>query len=128
MEEVLERDPDNADALNFIGYTFVENNHDLARAEKMLARAVELRPLDGYVADSYGWLLFKRGRYREALEWLQKAFQLVPDEPVVAEHVGDCHLKIKSKAKAIELYRRALELYPEADQKERLVRKVKDLE
>ncbi|MCZ7583759.1 MAG: tetratricopeptide repeat protein [Deltaproteobacteria bacterium] len=128
MEGVLDKDPDNADALNFIGYTLAEKDVDLDRAEDLLKRAVDLRPNDGYIADSYGWLLYKRAKYKEALVWLEKGFRLVPDEAVVAEHVGDCHMKMGNESAALGFYRLALDLHPEPDVRARLEKKVEDID
>lgn len=128
MEEVLVKEPKNADALNFIGYTLVERGGDLARAEDLLKHAVKLRPNDGYIADSYGWLLYKRGKYREAVHELKRAHELIPDEAVVAEHVGDCQRALGRKDDARLMYQRALELFPEPALRSQLMEKLRELE
>ncbi len=128
MEGALGKSPDDADALNFIGYTLLEHDSDPDRAEKLLRKATEVRPTDGYIKDSYGWLLYKKGKKKEALPVLTDALRLVPDEPVVAEHVGDCIRDLGDKAKALEYYRNALDLHPEQKQREELEKKVRELE
>jgi tetratricopeptide (TPR) repeat protein len=127
MEDVLKKDPKNADALNYVGYTLVDHDMDLERAAGLLKKAMELRPTDGYIVDSYGWALYKYGQFEEALKQLQKAHEMVPDEPEITEHVGDCHLRMNNKPKAIEFFKRALELHPEKKQYERLMKKVSEL-
>jgi len=60
MKKVLEIDPDNAETLNFIGYSYAERGINLDEAESMLLRAIELKPGNGYFIDSLGWLYFKK--------------------------------------------------------------------
>ncbi|MBZ0272478.1 tetratricopeptide repeat protein [bacterium] len=128
METVLEQDPDDADAMNYIGYTLVEHDTDIERAEILLRRAIEMRPNDGPIIDSYGWLLYKQGKYQEAQTWLARAHELLPDEPVIAEHLGDCYVALNLPDKAREVYREALERNPEPDQQRRLEQKLQGLE
>lgn len=128
MDAVIVREPKNADALNFVGYTLVEHNTELDRAEGLLKQAVDLRPGDGFITDSYGWLLYRRGKYKDALTHLKRAHELVPDESVIAEHVGDCLKAMGKKKEALEYYKKALELFPEADQKAKLLEKIQQSE
>ena len=59
MEKVLEIDPNNAEALNFIGYSYADRGINLDEAEKMIVRALEIKPDNGYMMDSLGWVYFK---------------------------------------------------------------------
>ena len=67
-----------------------------------------MKPDDGYITDSLGWVYFKRGQYTQALKWLNKAVQLVPDDPTILEHIGDVYLQMESREKALNFYRRSL--------------------
>ena len=109
MREVLAINPDNASALNFIGYTLTEQNLDLDEAERLLHRALELRPETGAFLDSLGWLFFRRHDFGRAVSTLEHAAALDPDEPVIAEHLGDAYLGVQRKRDAAGAYRRALE-------------------
>jgi tetratricopeptide (TPR) repeat protein len=109
MREVLAINPDNASALNFIGYTLTEQNVDLDEAERLLHRALELRPETGAFLDSLGWLFFRRHDYGRAVSTLEHAAALEPDEPVIAEHLGDAYLGVQRRREAASAYRRALE-------------------
>ena len=62
MRKALELNPDNASALNYIGYTWAERGENLDEAEQMITRAIELRPEDGYIVDSLGWVYYMRAR------------------------------------------------------------------
>lgn len=109
MREVLALNPDNAAALNFIGYTLAEQGQDLDEAERLLHRALELKPETGAFLDSLGWLFFRRHDLARAVPTLERAVALEPDEPVIAEHLGDAYLGADRKQDAVGAYRRALE-------------------
>jgi len=111
MRRLLARAPDHAGALNYVGYSLVEKGGDenLRDAQRLLERAVELRPDDGAIADSYGLCLLRLGRAPEALRELRRADALTPGDPVVLGHLGDALLATGSRAAAEESFRRALE-------------------
>src|SRR5512147_3326686 len=106
MQRALARNPDNANALNYIGYTWAERGIRLDEAEKMISRAIELRPEDGFIVDSLGWVYYMRARplvqsgkmdaaqaYLErALSELERADELTGGDPVISEHLGDTYL------------------------------------
>ena len=109
MKQVLALTPNDAEALNYLGYTYADLGINLEEAESLIQQALALKPDDGYIADSLGWVYFKRGNYRQALKWLNKAVQLVPDDPTILEHLGDVYNMMEQPGKAIEYYRRSLE-------------------
>ena len=108
MEQIIEKNEKNAHALNFLGYTYAELGKDLDKAEGYIKRAVELRPNDGFIEDSLGWVYFKQGRLDEALASLKKAAELQPNEPVIMEHLGDVYLAKNEFAKAKAVYEQAV--------------------
>jgi Flp pilus assembly protein TadD len=89
MEKVIALEPKNATALNYLGYTFADRNMRLPEAEKLVRRALEIRPDDGYFLDSLAWVHYRSGDYRRAEEELLRAMTFVPDDPVLLEHLGD---------------------------------------
>ena len=111
MRKLLALQPDHAGALNYVGYTLAEKGGpgELAEAEPLLARAVELRPDDGAIADSYGLLLLRRGRPAEALGELRRADALTPGDPVILSHLGDALLATGNRAEAQAAFRAALD-------------------
>lgn len=109
MKNVLRLTPNDAEALNYLGYTYADMGIHLDEAETLIRSALRIKPDDGYIKDSLGWVYYKRGEYDLALEWLSKAVKLVPDDPVILEHLGDVYLKMDSKEKALQYYQRSLQ-------------------
>ena len=110
MRKVLALQPAHAGALNYIGYTLTEEGGPAAlhEADTLLARAVELRPDDGAIADSYGYCLLKLGRDEQALAELRRADHLSPGDPVILSHLGDALLASGRRGEALEAFRSAL--------------------
>jgi len=134
MRSVLEREPDHAAAMNFIGYLLAERGKDLDEAERLVRRALELRPDTGSFLDSLGWILFQRGDYPRAVEVLEKAVAFEPEEPVILEHLGDAYHRLSRPQEAARAWRGALEVLaqsPEAaeppEQRAIIERKLKKL-
>lgn len=109
MKTVLKLDPQHANALNYLGYTYADLGKNLEEAERLIKEALSIKPDDGYITDSLGWVYYKMGRYTKALELLKRAVELVPDDPVILEHLGDAYLKINDKENALRSYERSLE-------------------
>jgi len=112
MKELLKIDKDNAEALNFIGYGYADRGINLDEAEKLIKRALSLKPDNGFITDSVGWLYFKTGRMDLAIKYLKKAAAMLPDDPTVAEHLGDAYRKSGMITEARRMYLRALNLGP----------------
>ncbi|HEY6911050.1 MAG TPA: tetratricopeptide repeat protein [Myxococcales bacterium] len=110
MRKVLSIQPQHSGALNYIGYTLTESGspEELREAQTLLARAVELRPDDGAIADSWGFCLLKLGRADQALAELRRADKLAPGDPVILSHLGDALLAAGRKAEALAAFRSAL--------------------
>ncbi len=127
MKEVLRLNPNHADALNYLGYSYSERNIHLEEALKLIQKAMELKPNMGYITDSLGWVYYKLGDYKRAVTELEKANQLTPDDSMITEHLADSYVKLSRVEKAIEFYEKALKLDPKSDQKERLQKKIQEL-
>ena len=110
MRKVLATQPQHTGALNYIGYTLTERGDPAAlhEAEVLLSRAVELRPDDGSIVDSYGLCLLKLGRPAEALVELRRADKLSPNDPVILSHLGDALIAAGRRDEARAAFRRAL--------------------
>jgi tetratricopeptide (TPR) repeat protein len=129
LEPLLKKKPDDPYLLNFIGYSLVELNRDLDRAEAFLLKAHNSKPDDPYIEDSLGWHYYKKGDYTKAKEHLERAISnLKEDEPVIFEHLGDVYLALGDKNKACEWYKRAEKSAFRRVEKERILSKVKGCE
>jgi tetratricopeptide (TPR) repeat protein len=109
MKAVIDADPTHAQALNYLGYTYAELGTNLDEAESLIKRAIEQEPDDGYIIDSLGWVYYKKGFYKKAIEFLEDATRLVPDDPTILEHLGDAYMKVDNLKKGLEYYNKALE-------------------
>jgi len=85
---VLAADPNNAAALNALGYTLADRTTRYAEALELVSRAMELQPNEPAILDSMGWVLFRTGRYAESVQYLSRAYGNFPD-PEVAAHLGE---------------------------------------
>jgi tetratricopeptide (TPR) repeat protein len=110
MRQVLAIDPEHADALNYIGYTYADQGIRLDEAESLVRKALDQDPENGYILDSMGWVYYKKEMFEKALAYLEKAARLVPDDPIILEHLGDVYVKVGRPGKALDAYKRALEL------------------
>ena len=126
MKRVLELNPDHADSLNYIGYTYADQGIKLDEALEMIQKALRLKPESGYIIDSLGWVYYKKGLYDKALDYLEKASALTPDDPAINEHLGDAYFKKQDLKKSLEHYKKALLLkHPE---EKKVKQKVIDVE
>lgn len=128
MDEVLQIDPDYANALNFVGYTWADKGINLPEAEEKIKKALDQKPDDAYIRDSIGWVYYKKGEYAKALNELLRAFQSLPDDPTIAEHLGDVYSALNEYVKAIEYFDKALGLEKKEDKKKQIEEKKKALE
>jgi Flp pilus assembly protein TadD len=128
MRRLLERNADSVMALNYIGYSYADRNVELEASEKMLRRALELRPDDPYVLDSLGWLHLRRGRMDQARVALERAGRLAPFEPDILLHLGELSLRSGEEARARDFFREALALEPAGRTRVRLEEQLRTLE
>ena len=111
-QEVLKIDPENATVLNNYGYSLSIRGIQLDRALSMAEKAVKQSPENGSFLDTMGWILYKKGRFEEALEYLEKAFNKRDDSAEVADHLGDVYKRLGMDEKAKMSWEKALELEP----------------
>ncbi len=122
----LELEPEQPFVLNYLGYSWVDMSRNLDRAKGMLHRAVELRPDDGFIVDSLGWVYFRLGEYDAAVEQLERAVELEPGDPVINDHLGDAYWRVGRQREARYQWRRALTLEPEEDTVADIEEKLRD--
>ncbi|HLT28250.1 MAG TPA: tetratricopeptide repeat protein [Zeimonas sp.] len=88
LRKLISLRPDYAHAYNALGYTLADRGLRLEEAQALIEKALELSPEDGQILDSMGWVLFRRGQTEQAIEYLEKAWQLLPDAEIGA-HLGE---------------------------------------
>ena len=93
FRKVLAGDPQNATALNYLGYMLADRGVKLDEALGMIKKAVDLDPSNGAYLDSLGWAYFKLGKYESAEDSLIKASQRIGTDPTVQDHLGDLYQK-----------------------------------
>ena len=103
MERIAAMNPDNAAALNFLGYTWADEGVHLDKALEYLQRAARLRPDSAAVRDSLGWAFYRLGRMEEAVAELEKAAAAAENEPEIQAHLAEVYLKIGKKDEAAAL-------------------------
>jgi tetratricopeptide (TPR) repeat protein len=107
LEILLERDPEDPGINNDLGYLYADQGKDLEKAERMVRRAVAEDPENTAYLDSLGWVLYKRGKYREALEPMEKAAQDATADATIHDHLGDAYFKLQELKKARDAWKKA---------------------
>jgi tetratricopeptide (TPR) repeat protein len=124
FKKALDLYPDQPLVLNYLGYSWVDQGLNLEEAFKMLRKAVELRPNDGYIVDSLGWAHFKLGQYTEATETLEKAINLKPADPVLNDHLGDAYWRVNRRLEAQFQWNHARDMGPEPEDLPAILNKI----
>ncbi len=128
MKKAIELNPQNAPALNYLGYTWAEMGIQLDEAETLIQRALKIEPNDGFYIDSLGWVYYQKGDYVKAVEQLERAVEITVDDPTIIEHLGDAYEKAGKKDRAVASYRDALKKSKEDEQIKRVREKIQRLE
>jgi len=124
FQAALKINPDRADVLNYLGYSWIEKGQHVDQAVQMLEKARALRPMDGFIADSVGWAYFRLGRFQDAVRTLEEAVQLAPGAADVNDHLGDAYWRVGRKIDAKYQWQHALAMAPDPKQKPILERKL----
>jgi tetratricopeptide (TPR) repeat protein len=111
LEQVLDEFPDDVGAQNDLGYLWADENKNLARAQRMIQRAVDADPDNTAYRDSLGWVLFHLDKCPEAVVELEKAAAGKKPDGVILDHLGDVYLKANRRDKAAEAWRKAAEVF-----------------
>jgi len=129
MEKIIELKPDNAAALNFVGYSWADKKVNLEKALDYIQRAIALKPENGYIHDSLGWVYYRLGRIEQAIKELEAAVQLSPNDPAILDHLGDVYLEGGRIKQALESYRKAVKFSVNDErQRRRILEKIRVIE
>jgi len=113
FEKLLQIDPENALALNYLGYMLADKGIRLDQAKVMIEKALEKDPQNPAYIDSHGWVFFRLGEIDRAEEEIQKALELLDTDAIIFEHLGDILEAKGERQKAQKYWEKALELDPE---------------
>jgi len=108
FRKALELNPEQAQVLNYLGYSLVDMNLNLDEGLKMIQAAVDARPDDGYIVDSLGWAYYRLGRFDDAVTELEKAIQLRAGDATINDHLGDAYWRVGRKLEAVYQWNRTL--------------------
>ncbi len=112
LQKIISKHPDNAEALNALGYTLADKTTRYPEAERYLQRALRLNPDEAVILDSYGWLQFKMGNFAKALDYLQRAYAK-QKETEIAAHLAEVLWAMDKKDQAKKLYNEAVKDAPD---------------
>ena len=112
----LEINPDDAYVLNYLAYSWLEREYKIDTALEMLENAYASRSNDPYIIDSIGWAYFLVGQYEKAENFLKRAVELMPQDPIVNDHYGDILWKLNRKIQARYFWQYVLKLEETEDE------------
>ncbi len=125
MEGILARNPDHADAMNYVGYSLADANKDLDRAHILIKKALKAKPDNGYIQDSLAWVYYRQGKIELAWEEILRAVTNADKDPIIWEHYGDIAARAGRRDEARKGYTKALQFNP--DDKSRIMKKLESL-
>ncbi len=115
-----------AQVLNYLAYSWVDQNQNIDEAFRMLKQAVDLQPRDGMIIDSLGWAYFRLGRWDDAVRELEKAIELKPGDPTINDHLGDAYWRSGRRLEGKFQWQHAKDLNPEPEDLAKIEAKLKD--
>ena len=110
LMESLEILPDQPHVLNYLAYSWIDKGINLDRGLEMLKKATELKKNDGYIIDSLGWAYYAKKNYVKAKFYLQKAVELLPDDPIINDHYADSLWMLNKNIQARHVWNSILQL------------------
>lgn len=111
LTEIAKNEPNNAEALNALGYTLVDTTARIAEGKQYIEKALRIKPNDPAILDSMGWAYYRLGQHDKALRYLQHAFDKLKD-PEIAAHLGEVLWVLGDKKRAREIWDEALRATP----------------
>ena len=111
LRQVMALDPGHAHAHNALGYSLADRNRRLPEALALITRALEISPQDPFILDSMGWVKFRMGQYKEAVEYLQRAYEKRP-EAEIAAHLGEALWKMGQQSEARKVWQEGMAKEP----------------
>lgn len=124
LQKALQLHPEQPLVLNYLGYSWIDQNRNLKQGMVLIEKAVALKPDDGYIVDSLGWAHYRVGNYKDAVRYLERAVELKPEDPVLNDHLGDALWRVGRQREARYQWEHALTLKPEPEEVDKIAAKV----
>ncbi|MBL8551869.1 MAG: tetratricopeptide repeat protein [Hyphomonadaceae bacterium] len=112
LKRALELSPNQSEALNYLGYSWIDRGEHLQEGLALVQRAAALRPTSGHIIDSLGWAYYRLGDYAQAIQYLERAVELEPADATLNDHLGDALWRAGRRVEARYQWSRALSLNP----------------
>jgi len=126
MRKALEMQPEQPHVLNYLGYSWIDQGINLDEGMKMIKRAVDQRPDDGYIVDSLGWAFYRIGNFEDAVKNLERAIDLKPEDPTINDHLGDAYWRVGRTLEAKFQWAHARDLKPEPEELPKIEAKIEN--
>ncbi|MCB1386713.1 MAG: tetratricopeptide repeat protein [Nitratireductor sp.] len=124
FKTALELSPEQADVLNYLGYSWIDQGIHLDEGLEMVKKAVDLRPNSGFIIDSLGWAYYRLGRYEDAVKELERALVFMPSDPVINDHLGDAYWQTGRHLEATFQWKHSLAGGPTDEDRAKIERKL----
>ena len=124
LKRALALAPEQPLILNYLGYSWIDQGRNMKEGMKLIEKAVQLKPDDGYIVDSLGWAHYKQGNYKEAVKFLERAVEIKPEDPTLNDHLGDAFWQVGREREARFQWGQALSLNPEPEDLEKIKAKM----
>lgn len=115
LKKALEFRPNHPYLLNYLGYSWADQGINLNESLDMIKKAAQIKPDDGYIADSLGWVYYKMNDFNEAIPHLEKAVELLPYDATINDHLGDAYWRTDRRLEARFQWRRAVNYSQESE-------------
>ncbi len=112
FKKAIEINPDHPDACNYLGFMLADRNTRLDEAVNLIEKALSYEPENAAFLDSMGWAYFRKGNFEKALFYLLHSSQIIQDDSLIFDHIGDVYRQMGKHADALRNYQRAMELDP----------------
>jgi tetratricopeptide (TPR) repeat protein len=124
LRKLMQIQPDHAHAYNALGYSLAERNVRLPEARKLIERALEISPDDYFIVDSLGWVLYREGDLKGALQQLRRAYDGRPDAEIGA-HLGEVLWVMGERPEAERIWQESLKASPDNETLHKTIKRLK---
>jgi tetratricopeptide (TPR) repeat protein len=124
LRKLIELRPEHAHAYNALGYSLADRNERLPEAQELIEKALKLAPDDSFIIDSMGWVLYRRGKLKDSLAYLRRAYAGRPD-PEIAAHLGEVLWALGERSEAERVWGDAAKQSPDNETLTNTIKRLK---